>query len=166
LQAKALYEDIHCASSDMENRIKECQANLFADRRPAATMRANQLRLWFASSAYVLVCALRRVALAGAEPVQATCGSIRLKLLKIGAGPVQLSHTRASDVLRPETAPQRPNANNRGKAMSLLGRSRRRPWRAPSNEGSKAPQRRAIPNSVRNRAGRRRLAPPCGQVRR
>src|SRR5215813_9252008 len=82
---QALYEDIYCARGDMENRIKECQADLFADRTPTATMRANQLRLWFASFAYVLVCALRRLALAGTELAQATCGSIRLKLLKIGA---------------------------------------------------------------------------------
>jgi hypothetical protein len=59
--------------------------DLFADRTPTATMRASQLRLWFASFAYVLVCALRRLALAGTKLAQATCGSIRLKLLKIGA---------------------------------------------------------------------------------
>jgi hypothetical protein len=82
---QVLYEDIYCARGDMENRIKECQADLFADRTPAATMRANQLRLWFASMAYVLMCALRRLALAGTELARATCGSIRLKLLKIGA---------------------------------------------------------------------------------
>jgi hypothetical protein len=82
---QALYEDIYCARGDMENRIKECQTDLFADRTPTATMRANQLRLWFASLAYVLVCALRRLALAGTELAKATCGSIRLKLLKIGA---------------------------------------------------------------------------------
>lgn len=84
-KGQALYEDIYCARGEMENRIKECQADLFADRTPAATMRANQLRLWFASFAYVLVCALRRLALAGTKLAQATCGSIRLKLLKIGA---------------------------------------------------------------------------------
>jgi hypothetical protein len=83
--AQVLYEDIYCARGDMENRIKECQADLFADRTPAATMRANQLRLWFASMAYVLMCALRRIGLAGTELARATCGSIRLKLLKIGA---------------------------------------------------------------------------------
>ena len=83
--AQVLYEDIYCARGDMENRIKECQADLFADRTPAATMRANQLRLWLASMAYVLMCALRRIALAGTELSRATCGSIRLKLLKIGA---------------------------------------------------------------------------------
>ena len=69
----------------MENRIKECQLDLYADRTSAATMRANQLRLWFASFAYVLMCALRRIGLEGTELARATCGTIRLKLLKIGA---------------------------------------------------------------------------------
>ena len=68
-----------------QNRIKECQLDLFADRTSAATMRANQLRLWFASFAYVLLCALRRIGLAFTQFARASCGSIRLKLLKIGA---------------------------------------------------------------------------------
>ena len=80
-----LYEEIYCARGDMENRIKECQLDLFADRTSAATMRANQLRLWFASMAYVLLCALRRIALQHTQLAKATCGTIRLKLLKIGA---------------------------------------------------------------------------------
>jgi hypothetical protein len=80
-----LYEEIYCARGDMENRIKECQLDLFADRTSAATMRANQLRLWFASMAYVLLCALRRLALQHTQFAKATCGTIRLKLLKIGA---------------------------------------------------------------------------------
>jgi hypothetical protein len=84
-QARHLYEKIYCARGDMENRIKECQADLFADRTSTETMRANQLRLWFASMAYVLVCALRRTALHHTEFADATCGTIRLKLLKIGA---------------------------------------------------------------------------------
>ena len=83
--ARYLYEDLYCARGDMENRIKECQLDLMADRTPATTMRANQLRLWFASMAYVLLCALRRIALAGTQLASATCGTIRLKLLKIGA---------------------------------------------------------------------------------
>src|SRR3954466_15967906 len=58
-----LYEKVYCARGDMENRIKETQGDLFADRTSAATMRANQLRLWFASMAYVLMCALRRIGL-------------------------------------------------------------------------------------------------------
>jgi hypothetical protein len=65
--------------------VKECQLDLFADRTAAATLRANRLRLWFASFAYVLVCALRRVALARTQLATATCGTIRLKLLNIGA---------------------------------------------------------------------------------
>ena len=69
----------------MENRIKETQGDLFADRTSAATMQANQLRLWFASMAYVLMCALRRIGLPHTQFAEATCGTIRLKLLKIGA---------------------------------------------------------------------------------
>jgi len=80
-----LYETIYCARGDMETRIKECQLDLFADRTSAATMRANQLRLWFASMAYVLLCALRRIGLAHSQFAEATCGTIRLKLLKLGA---------------------------------------------------------------------------------
>ena len=83
--ARQLYEDIYCARGDMENRIKECQGDLFADRTSTATMRANQLRLWFASSAYVLICALRRLGLAHTQFAEATSGTIRLKLFKIGA---------------------------------------------------------------------------------
>jgi hypothetical protein len=69
----------------MENRIKECQLDLYADRTSAATLRANQLRLWFASFAYALMCALRRIGLAHTRLAAATCGTIRSKLLKIGA---------------------------------------------------------------------------------
>jgi len=83
--ARALYEDVYCARGEMENRIKEQQLDLFADRTSAKTMRANQLRLWFASMAYVLMAALRRIGLAGTQFANATCGTIRLKLLKIGA---------------------------------------------------------------------------------
>jgi len=84
-KAKYLYEKVYCARGDMENRIKECQLDLYADRTSAATMRANQLRLWFHSMAYVLLCALRRIGLHDTDLAQATCGTIRLKLLKIGA---------------------------------------------------------------------------------
>jgi hypothetical protein len=83
--ARYLYEDLYCARGDMENRIKECQTDMFAGRTSAATMRANQLRLWFAAFAYVLLCALRRIGLTGTAMATATCGTIRLKLLKIGA---------------------------------------------------------------------------------
>ena len=84
-KAKDLYEKVYSARGDMENRIKECQLDLFADRTSAATMRANQLRLWFYSMAYVLLCALRRIGLHDTDLADATCGTIRLKLLKIGA---------------------------------------------------------------------------------
>jgi hypothetical protein len=72
--AQHLYEAIYCARGEMENRIKERQLDLFADRTSAATMRANQLRLWFASMAYVLLCALRRMGLACTQFADATCG--------------------------------------------------------------------------------------------
>jgi hypothetical protein len=84
-RARPLYEDLYCARGEMENRLKECQGDLFADRTSTATMRANQLRLWLASMAYVLVCALRRIGLAHTPFANATCGTIRLKLLKLGA---------------------------------------------------------------------------------
>src|SRR5262249_40681194 len=83
--AKDLYEKVYCARGNMENRIKECQLDLFADRTSAGTMRANQLRLWFYSMAYLLLCALRRIGLEETNFAKATCGTIRLKLLKIGA---------------------------------------------------------------------------------
>jgi len=83
--AAALYADLYCARGDMENRIKEQQLGLFADRTSTATMRANQLRLWFASVAYVLVATLRRVGLAGTALAQAQVGTIRTRLLKLGA---------------------------------------------------------------------------------
>ena len=84
-EARTLYEDLYCARGEMENRIKEQQLDLFADRTSTATMKANQLRLWLASMAYVLLNRLREVALASTELANATVGTIRLKLLKIGA---------------------------------------------------------------------------------
>ena len=69
----------------MENRIKEQQLYLFADRTSSAMMKANQLRLYFSSLAYVLMNELRSRVLAGTEFAKAQCHTIRLKLLKIGA---------------------------------------------------------------------------------
>jgi hypothetical protein len=80
-----IYEDVYCARGEMENRIKECQIDLFADRTSSATMAANQLRLWFASMAYVLIEGTRRLALQATDLADATCGTIRRKLFKIGA---------------------------------------------------------------------------------
>jgi len=82
---RPLYEELYCARGEMENRIKECQLDLFADRTSTRAMRSNQLRLWFASMAYVLIEALRRIALPTTRLAQATAGTIRLKLLKVGA---------------------------------------------------------------------------------
>ena len=85
LKARALYEDVYCARGDMENRIKEQQLDLFADRTSAATMRANQLRLYLSLAAYMLLHALRRLGLKGTDMARVQCHTIRLKLLKIGA---------------------------------------------------------------------------------
>ena len=82
---RELYEDLYCIRGEMENRIKEQQLGLFADRTSTATMRANQLRLYFSSFAYVLMQGLRRLGLKGTQHARAQCTSIRLKLLKIGA---------------------------------------------------------------------------------
>jgi hypothetical protein len=82
---RELYEELYCARGEMENRIKEAQLALFADRLSTETFRANQLRLWLSSAAYVLMHALRRIGLAGTELTRACANTIRLKLLKIGA---------------------------------------------------------------------------------
>jgi len=82
---RALYEDLYCARGEMENRIKEQQLALFADRTSTAAIRSNQLRLYFSSFAYVLLQTLRRLGLEGTELAKAQCDTIRLKLLKIGA---------------------------------------------------------------------------------
>ena len=83
--AKPLYEEDYCGRGEMENRIKEQQLHLFADRTSAQTMRGNQVRLYCSSIAYVLLSALRRLGLAGTELARAQCQTIRLKLLKVGA---------------------------------------------------------------------------------
>ena len=83
--AQALYEQVYCARGDMENRIKEQQLWLFADRTSSHTMRANQLRLTFATFAGVLMTLLRQVGLQGTALARAQAGTIRTRLLKIGA---------------------------------------------------------------------------------
>jgi hypothetical protein len=83
--AAALYETLYCARGEMENRIKEQQLGLFSDRTSTATMRGNQLRLYFSSISYILMHDLRRLVLKGTELERAQCTTIRLKLLKIGA---------------------------------------------------------------------------------
>ena len=83
--AAVLYEELYCARGEMENRIKEQQYGLFADRTSTATLRGNQLRLYFSSIGYILMHDLRRLALKGTDLEKAQCPTIRLKLLKIGA---------------------------------------------------------------------------------
>ena len=85
MDGQTLYERLYCARGDMENRIKEQQLWLFADRTSTGRMRANQLRLYFSSIAYVLMQALRRLGLRGTEMAAAQCHTIRLKLFKVGA---------------------------------------------------------------------------------
>jgi len=85
MQARVLYEEFYCARGEAENRIKEQQLGLFADRTSTAYMRSNQLRLYFSSLAYCLMEALRRLGLKGTDMARAQCSTIRLRLLKIGA---------------------------------------------------------------------------------
>lgn len=85
LKAQKLYEELYCSRGDMENRIKEQQLYLFADRTSTATMRANQLRLWFSCVAYLILNEIRNVGLKGTKFEKYQCNNIRLKILKIGA---------------------------------------------------------------------------------
>ncbi len=98
VEAARLYQQIYCARGDMENRIKEQQLGLFADRTSTATLRGNQLRLWLSSMAYVLVNELRRVGLRGTQLARAQVGTIRTRLLKIG-GVVKISVRRITVAL-------------------------------------------------------------------
>jgi DDE family transposase len=84
-EAQELYEDVYCQRGDMENRIKEQQLDLFADRTSCHRFLANQFRLLLSSAAYVLVQALRRIALSGTELATAQVGTRRLKLFKVAA---------------------------------------------------------------------------------
>lgn len=82
---KAIYEDYYCPRGDMENRIKEQQLSMFADRTSAETMRANQLRLWFSTLAYTFMHILRHEGLKGSGLEKIQCETMRTRLLKIGA---------------------------------------------------------------------------------
>ena len=82
---QALYEKLYCGRGDMENRIKEQQLDMFADRTSTAYLSSNQLRLWFSTFAYLLMSQLRAVALVGTRMAKATVGTIRLHLMKVAA---------------------------------------------------------------------------------
>ena len=92
-----LYDAVYCARGDMENRIKEQQLHLFADRTSCHDWWPNQYRVLLSALAYVLINTIRRIALAGTELARAYVGTIRLKLLKIGA--VVLRNTRRIQLL-------------------------------------------------------------------
>ena len=89
---QGLYDDMHCARGEMENRIKDQQLGLFADRASSSDFHANQLRLLLSGLAYVLIEGMRRMALEATELARATPQTIRTALLKVGA--VALSNTR------------------------------------------------------------------------
>jgi len=84
IDGRKLYEEVYCARGEMENRIKEQQLYLFADRTSTQTLRANRIRLDLSSVAYLLLSALHRLALAGTEMARTQCHTISLRLLKIG----------------------------------------------------------------------------------
>ena len=182
-RAKPLYEKLYCARGEMENRIKECQSDLFADRTSTATLRANQLRLWLAATAYALLCALRRIGLAHTAFASATCGTIRLKLLKLGAL-VKISARRvriafasacpnAQNGASPRQgsqarAPRQPDARRRGATM--LGKPSAHRRNNPPHR-RKSPRARATHSHARtnpafkSRRNRRPIARPrekCG----
>lgn len=98
-----LYDKLYCARGDMENRIKEQQLHLFADRTSCHQWWANQFRLLLASLAYTLLEAIRRLALKNTEMAKAQCRTIRLKLLKVGA--VIIKNTRRIRFLLPSAYP-------------------------------------------------------------
>jgi hypothetical protein len=91
--ARAVYEKRYCARGEMENRIKEQQLDLFADRTSTHYLKSNQLRMWFSAVGYMVLNALRRTALGGTELARSYCGTIRTELLKIG-GVVKVSVRR------------------------------------------------------------------------
>jgi len=89
---QTLYEKVYCSRGEMENRIKEQQLDLFADRTSCSLWWPNQFRLMLSTIAYTLINAIRKIALQQSELAQATCTTIRLKLFKISA--VVIRNTR------------------------------------------------------------------------
>jgi hypothetical protein len=102
-EPETLYNEIYCARGNMENRIKEQQLCLFADRTSSKNWLANQFRLLLSATAYTLIKAMQRLALKGTELAKSLCSSIRIKLLKIGA--VVIRNTRKVYVLLSDTYP-------------------------------------------------------------
>lgn len=100
---RLLYDTLYCARGEMENRIKECQLGLFADRTSSTLWWANQCRLLLSSLAYVLLHAVRRIGLAGTDMAKAQVSTIRNRLLKIGA--IVIRNTRRIRYLLPTHCP-------------------------------------------------------------
>ena len=98
-----LYEKVYCARGEMENRIKEQQLDMFADRTSCSLWWPNQFRLLLSTLAYTLMAAIRRIALRNTELGHATCGTIRLKLFKVGA--VVIRNTRRVKLLLSSSYP-------------------------------------------------------------
>ena len=172
-RARHLYEEIYCARGEMENRIKECQLDLFADRTSTATMQANQLRLWFASMAYVLICALRRIGLADTVFAEATCGTIRLELFKIGALVSSAPAASNSPWHRPAPPPRRgrwppddwrppqPRAPPPPDGRRLSRLTTRHHPKAPGEPLHSLPKRRSKSDAAHAAASQTSRAPPA-----
>ena len=105
-EGRSLYEDVYCARGEMENRIKEAQLGLFADRTSCHHFAANQFRLLLSSLAYILTERLRTLALAGTEFARLQATTLRVKLLKIGA--VIVRNTRRVRVMLSSAFPYQP----------------------------------------------------------
>ena len=121
--AQPLYEELYCARGDMENRIKEQQSELFADRTSCSVFRANELRLKFSSLDYVLMHSLRRPGLTGSRFARAQCTTIRLKLFKVAA--------RVRMTVRKVWLSSAESCPCQGDIARILARLRRHAARAP-----------------------------------
>ena len=172
--ARFLYEKVYCARGEMENRIKECQGDLFADRTSSATLCANQLRLWLASFAYALLCAVRRIGLAHTQFAEATCGTIGSSS---SSSPVSSASARGvSNSRSPQPVPtptnggwpplassQPPDASpQRRKNAAIQPTTHRsppkdRPPSAQTAPGTRSSSPRPLPNLVRSPKTKPRL---------
>ena len=150
---QALYKELYCAREDMENRIKEQQLDLFVDRTSTATMAANQLRLYFSSFAYVLLAAVRRLALEDTSKARFQCGTLRLRFLKIAAR-IRITHRRIWIHLSNAF----PWQNDYAQALANLQRKpsiTRRPEAGPeSRHHNTAPRIDSTPECARRPPGR------------
>ena len=162
IDARTLYEDVYCARGQVENRIKEQQFDLFADRTSAATLRANQLRLWFASFAYVLLDALRRIGLRHTQFASATCGTIRLKLLR--SAPRCAGACAGSRSPWPRPALTRTSSTSPSSTCEAPSPSERSAYRPPPAGPGPSARPQSGSAAVVDHSFRRRDRRPCGAV--